>query len=759
MNILSISDAPRINTFYGKERLEIPVCIIKNSTAPEVAKVTTLSELFRGIKDPNNSKLTKLSSQLLSARKKDLGSYDSLKKAKVSAFMLGKFDKRSSKLPKDYIPLLCFDMDGLRPDLISFVLNECEKNPYCFAAFPSISGHGLRIMMWCDSTAENHKQVYVSACEFLANHHKCKLAKDVKKGERKTVEHIDTSTSNINRIWFFGHVEEGAFYLNLDSQVYVPPFEPKQIQKRPSKLASSVIISDSKRLEVVHQQMKARAIAPFHSGRNNWIMTFSKLAKEHGLSLQATLSECLQYQESDFTAKEIESTVNKNWKAASLKFEDKQIAAYIRNGQNGKQPYVNGSKKQNKEQEAEQEEVITSVTGKESKFTSIKNTLEGKYNFRMNMIAAEVECSRKSKPNEWEVLNENDLICELLEAGYNGVETPLMALLKSSRYIPRYNPFYDYFERLSEWDGQTDYIKHLASYVKAVDQEWFNSQFKKMLVRSVACALNIIPFNKHCFTLKGDQDDGKTTYLRFLCPPQLQNYIKEDLDIDNKDGRIALSQNLFINFDELSQFSRKEINKIKSFFTIDHVKERLPYDRKPTRFPRTANFVGSTNNSEILADHTGNVRWLIFEITGIQHDHGGKNGYNQNIDIDLVWSQAYALLKQGFQFKLTKTEIEKSEQNNKSFTIQTLEEQLIQEKFVPAERGEEGAIFLVANDVREEIVTYTNKNKLNLTTIGKAMTKLGFKKVQKRVKVDTGNGEFTQPRYGYWTKKIVKVVI
>ena len=224
----------------------------------------------------------------------------------------------------------------------------------------------------------------------------------------------------------------------------------------------------------------------------------------------------------------------------------------------------------------------------------------------------------------------------------------------------------------------------LANFVTAKDQDWFNYHFKKTLVRVIACALTRIAFNKQCFTIVGKQDDGKTSFIRFLCPPSLKNYIKEDLDIHNKDGRLTLAQNFIINFDEFSNFSRFDINKIKSFFTIDKVKERLPYDRVSMNFPRRASFFAGTNKSEFLTDETGNVRWLTMEIESIQHDNGGAKGYNQNVDINRVWAQAYVLLQSGFVYQLTPDDIKKSEANNQRFSRTSYEEELIMQRFTPS---------------------------------------------------------------------------
>lgn len=379
------------------------------------------------------------------------------------------------------------------------------------------------------------------------------------------------------------------------------------------------------------------------------------------------------------------------------------------------------------------------------KITQIREYLSAKYNFRLNEVSNEIEIGFKGEP-KYEPLNENDLICELLEGGLVGVEKPLLALL-ASKFVPRCNPFQEYFENLPEWEkSQPDYIAQLAAFVRAKDTEWFIPQFRKMLVRSVACALGYIPFNKHCFTLVGKQNDGKTRFLRFLCPPPLSNYFKENLDIHNKDGRFALCQNLFINLDELATLSKHDINQTKAFFTIDKVKDRLPYDRRPTMFPRRASFLASTNKDEFLTDETGNVRWLVFEIDGVNHDNGGPKGYNANVNMDLVYSQVYYLLKSGFKFELTPEELVKSENNNQNFQVNTAEMDLIQQYY---QIGSEADEFLTATNIEEQLSSLTNgRVRINRHNIGRALKLLGFEQKQKHIK------EFNQQRKGYYVKRL-----
>jgi predicted P-loop ATPase len=246
------------------------------------------------------------------------------------------------------------------------------------------------------------------------------------------------------------------------------------------------------------------------------------------------------------------------------------------------------------------------------------------------------------------------------------------------------------------------------------------------------------------------QNDGKSTFLRDLCPPALTNYITENIEIDNKDGRIALCQNFFINLDELSKLNKKDVNTIKSFISQDKVKDRLPYAKKAQTFQRRANFIGSTNKGEFLIDETGNVRWLIFEIEGIQHNNGGLNGYNKNVDIDLVWSQAYSLFKSGFNFQLTADELRKSESNNTSFRVTTAEMELLQQYFVTADENDEQAEFLTATKITERLTLKTTI-KVNPMYLGRALTALQFQVKQKYSKE---NGYQIK---GYFVKEINKI--
>ncbi len=359
-----------------------------------------------------------------------------------------------------------------------------------------------------------------------------------------------------------------------------------------------------------------------------------------------------------------------------------------------------------------------------SKFKIVENYLNTKYDFRYNKVSNEVEIKSKID-SEFQSINDNNLYRHLQHQNINFSQNNLTALLRSD-FVSEYDPIKNYFENLYSWDCETDHISNLCNFVKAKDQERFNKHFKKMLVRCVACSLGHA-FNKQAFILMGGQSSGKTTFFRELVPKQLKPYYTEHISTD-KDSLISLTENFIINLDELATMERRDINTLKSMLSKDTVKVRKPYDKKPTISKRRANFFGSTNKDEFLSDETGSVRWLCFEIHEIDWS------YSNLIDIDLIWSQAFYLFKNGFEYNLTSKEIEENEKVNSNHTIRTAELDLIQRYFEPIDKENPFAKAYTSTDIINELKSY-NITQLNITpvNIGKALRHLGYKPISQRI--------------------------
>ena len=364
------------------------------------------------------------------------------------------------------------------------------------------------------------------------------------------------------------------------------------------------------------------------------------------------------------------------------------------------------------------------------------------YEFRKNMVCSDIEC-RKTGETDFRVVNENSLYIELRkDAGIRASISDVLVFL-GSEYIKEYDPFESYFEHIKNLyrtNEHGDYIDKLATYISANDQQRFNLQLKKWLVRTVVCALVPEYFNKQAFILVSDiQNSGKTTFSRFLVPGPLQRYFVENISVD-KDSLIALSSNFIGILDELSTLSRFEINALKSVMSKLLVNVRHPYERRSKMTPRRISFFGSTNMSEFLTDEA-NVRWLCFEIDKIDWK------YKNEIDINIVWSQAYYLWKQGFKYDMTKEEIEQNELANEQFRIISPEMELIQKYYYPGTPDDHDSKY-TATDFLDYLSDKVNgRIRLNKLGLGKALKKLGF--VCHSVR---GYGSYTYPVKIYYIK-------
>ncbi len=345
--------------------------------------------------------------------------------------------------------------------------------------------------------------------------------------------------------------------------------------------------------------------------------------------------------------------------------------------------------------------------------------LEAKYDITFNEISHDFQIAFKAS-KEWQYLNLNSLIIELAKAGIDIPNGKLETLIRSE-WIPKCNPIKEYFENLPKWDGM-DHILKLASYVPTYEKEAFNYHVKKWLVRSIKCALEKNYFNKQAFVLSHQgQNSGKSTWCRFICPPELSEYMAEDISND-KDARIQLCRNFLYNLDELAVLTKKDVNALKAFFSKTFINERLPYDRKNTTLPRICSFIGSTNMPSFLNDETGSVRWLCFELKGKINF-----GYSKEVDINGVWSQAFylAYTDANFNPELSIKDIQENEERNKKYTKLTTEEELVSKYF---EKSNDIDDFVTASDV---LIKLSPLNlRLNQINLGRALSGFNFQRVK-----------------------------
>lgn len=480
---------------------------------------------------------------------------------------------------------------------------------------------------------------------------------------------IDRSCKDISR---------GAF-LSFDPEIFI----------NSNSSVFSILQINSFKMDDINEFLSGKST--FKSGnRNEYLFEFANICKNQKIDIQCCITYAIKkFSEEGFEKSEIQNTIKSAYES-------------------------NYSTPNNKAFEKEQ---------RVSSWEVAEDYLKQKYDLRYNTILNKAEYRLKNSNDPFIEINEDSIYRDMQRNNVSFSLNKLRSLLASD-FIPEYDAFLEYFESLEQldWDPNKDYIDELASFVKTDDDPWFRLQFKKMLVRSVACASDPKVFNKQVFILVHSmQNSGKSTFCRFLCPPDLNDYFTENIGTD-KDSLIALSNNFIINMDELATFSRAEINTLKSMISRNNINVRLPYGRRQVNLPRRANFVGSTNKDEFLTDETGSVRWLCFELID-KIDFT----YKQHVDMNLVWKQANKLYKEGFNYELTDEEIAYNESRNKKYQNNLAEYDLIQSFFMPCEEKLK-ANFMSPTEIMVFLKNKEDLKSINLTmpNISKALKMLGY---------------------------------
>ena len=327
---------------------------------------------------------------------------------------------------------------------------------------------------------------------------------------------------------------------------------------------------------------------------------------------------------------------------------------------------------------------------------------------------------------QWERINdriENTLWKELSKE--KPVRMRDLQYVIGSDYVPAYHPFRFYLGHLPPWtEEQGDNIMELSLSVNVKgdsdEQFLFAEYLKKWLVAMVASWMDDRVVNNVMLVLIGPQGAYKTTWFAHLLPPQLREYFytKTNSGMVSKDDLLTLSQYGLMCWEELDSMQLKELNKLKAVMTMPSINERAAYAHYHENRPHLASFCGTGNNVQFLSDPTGTRRWLPFEVENIDSPMTSPFNYEG------IYSQAYALYRQGFRYWFDRNEILRLSQHNQQFETARSEQELIDEYFRQPV-GIEGGEYLPASVILQ-LVGGTSMKDINATKLGRALTAMGF---------------------------------
>ena len=316
--------------------------------------------------------------------------------------------------------------------------------------------------------------------------------------------------------------------------------------------------------------------------------------------------------------------------------------------------------------------------------------LNVRYDFRFNTIMGYTEYRDKSHHYcVWQPVDDRALKGLTMKVRLGGIDARDNDVRRyvQSDMIRSYDPISDYlWEQYDKWDGK-DHIRKLARTVPTKNpywEDWFYTWFLGM-VRQWQVT-NLAKYGNQAVPLLiSTQGWNKTTFCEQLLPPELSWGYTGNLQMDNKKQVLQqIAQMLLINLDEFNQISPyTQQGFLKNIITLSSVKIKRPYGRHVEDFPRRASFIATTNQADVLADPTGNRRFLGVELTGPIDVSTPPNH-------ELLFAQAMQALHQHESYYFGPSEVQQIMESNRRFSVKTAAEQFFFDYFEPAKDESEG---------------------------------------------------------------------
>jgi hypothetical protein len=370
-------------------------------------------------------------------------------------------------------------------------------------------------------------------------------------------------------------------------------------------------------------------------------------------------------------------------------------------------------------------EIVEQIVSKDIKFKSDSVSTDiaafvNTYDLKKNLITRRIELNGRA-------IDDSDLNSIFLDskAIFKESNKDLVTSIIFSNRIPTYNPLHEFFEQeLFEYDNDNwPNLRKLMSSV-ITNQEHAEYFILTWLLSVVASA-----YGHHSALVLvfcgPKQGTGKTHWFRYLLPKELRYLYAESKMDAGKDDEILMCGKLIINDDEYGGKSKKEEKRLKELTSKEYINVREPYGRVSTDLKRLAVLCGTSNETQILSDPTGNRRILGVLVEDIDHDM-----YNGCDKIGL-WRELFCMYQMGANFKILGDDILKLNQSTEMFKLSTPEEDLIHKKLTPGSATSFGE-WMSLTDIQQYLMVDTKINYLNNQRIGSLLTALGFPKEKKR---------------------------
>lgn len=643
---------------------------------------------------------------------------DLLKKTAPLVTISGSFAARKDDALRNHSGFIAIDIDNV--ENIEETRKHLSNDPYTYAVFISISGNGLCVIYRIDGS--RHLDAFNGIASYLYNTYQLI---------------VDQSCKNVARARF---VSYDPF---LFENTKAPVFKKYLAKQKEVKLHKVVVVKNDFDAMIAEMDRKQLNLCEDYA---DWISICYALVNEFGEFGRDhfhTLSSHSSKYNSDDCDRQYTACLKNHSEGKSKKSTIASI--YYHAKQNGIDAYSNQTKEIMRAATSQRAagvgsedivknlekfggisnevsaEIVQQIVSKDIKYKSDNVSADitvfvKTFPLRKNTITRNVELNNKP-------IDDSDINSIFLDskALFKESSKDLITSILFSNRIETYNPLHEFFEQDLHL---SDDCPNVALLLSSVDSDTPNAD-KFILIWLLSVVASAYGFHSPLVLIfcGEKQGTGKTHWFRYLLPKELRFLFAESKMDAGKDDEILMTKKLLILDDEYGGKSKKEEKRLKELTSKEFINVREPYGRVSTDLRRLAVFCGTSNETQILSDPTGNRRQIPIHIRNINHEF-----YNQ-CDKVALWRELYAMFCAGAEYTILKEDIALLNQSTEAFKHSTPEEDLIHKKLEIGDRafGE----WMSLTDIQQYLMIETKFNYLNTQRIGSILTALGYIKERK----------------------------
>jgi hypothetical protein len=648
----------------------------------------------------------------------DKAERDKLKKSAPLVTVSGSFSARKDDAIRAHSGFIAIDIDNI--DNPEDTKKLVQGDSYVYAAFTSISGHGLCLIMKIDGT--RHLDAFNGIASYL--YHTYQLI-------------VDQSGKNVSRARFISY--DPWIHINTKAILF-KKYLAKPKERKLAKVAvvktdfdAMIAAMDRKGLNLCEDysewiQIAYALVSEFGEGGRDYFHTLSSHSSKYNSDdCNAQYTACLKNHSESKGKRSTIATIYYHAKQNGIQAYSEQTKEILRAASSqraaGLSPEAIVKSLEVAGISAEEStKVVNEIVAKDIKFKSENVSADiaafiRTFDLRKNVVTRKIELNGRA-------IDDSDINSIFLDckAVFKESTKDLVTSIIFSNRIETYNPLHEFFEDELHTEDECPNLTHLLNSV-ITDTPNADKWICKWLVSVVASA-----YGNHSplvLIFSGEkQGTGKTHWFRYLLPKQLRYLFAESKMDAGKDDEILMCLKLIILDDEYGGKSKKEEKRLKELTSKEFINVREPYGRVSLDLRRLAVFCGTSNETQILNDPTGNRRQIPIHILGIDQAE-----YNK-CDKVALWRELYAMYRNGWDYTVLRQDIEELNESTSAFKHSTPEEDLIYKKLSPGSTSNYGE-WMSLTDIQQFLMLETKFNYLNTQRIGSLLSALGYQKDRK----------------------------